>query len=255
MLSSFPILTLLLYPPNVGLLLLVIAVVMALAHHRRIAIGLTLVGLVWVLVWSLPATTLYFGGRLESRYPYQLAETLPRADAIVVLGGNTQSNRANWFEAYNKATATDRLDRAAEIYFAGRAARVLLSGSALEGKTSEARIMARTMRQKGVPDTALLLENEGRNTHENALRTQQMLKDHQLHTVLLVTSALHMPRAMASFNAQGIQSVAAGLAPQITVPEDYAIDLWVPHLRSLEGSRAIIKEYLGMLAYWIRGWI
>ena len=255
MLSSLPILTLLLYPPNVGLLLLVVAVILALSHHRRTAIVLTLIGLIWSLVWSLPATTLYLGGRLESSYPYQSAESLPQADVIVVLGGNTQSNRANWFEPYNKATATDRLDRAAEIYFAHRAPRILLSGSALEGKTSEARIMARTMRQKGIPDNALLLENEGRNTHENALRTHDMLKEHNLRTVLLVTSALHMPRAMASFHAQGISAVAAGLPPQIIVPEDYMIDLWTPQLRSLEGSRAIIKEYLGMLAYWVRGWI
>ena len=255
MLSSLPILTLLLYPPNVGLLLLVVAVILALSHHRRTAIVLTLIGLIWSLVWSLPATTLYLGGRLESSYPYQTAESLPQADVIVVLGGNTQSNRANWFEPYNQATATDRLDRAAEIYFAHRAPRILLSGSALEGKTSEARIMAKTMRQKGIPDGVLLLENEGRNTHENALRTHDMLREHDLRTVLLVTSALHMPRAMAAFNAQGIQAVAAGLPPQIIVPEDYMIDKWAPHLRSLEGSRAIIKEYLGMLAYWVRGWI
>ena len=254
-LSSLPILALLLYPPNVGLLLLVVAVVLALSHQRRTAILLTLVGLIWVLLWSLPATTLYLGGRLENLYPYQVAETLPQADVIVVLGGNTQSNRANWFEPYNKATAADRLDRAAEIYFAHRAPHILLSGSALEGKTSEARIMARTMRQKGIPDAALLLENEGRNTHENTVRTREMLKEHQLRTVLLVTSALHMPRAMASLNAQGIQAVAAGLPPQIFVPDDYTIDKWTPHLRSLEGSRAIIKEYLGMLAYWARGWI
>ena len=232
-----------------------IAVVLALGHHRRTAIFLTLLGLIWSTVWSLPATTLYLGGRLESSYPYQPADSLPQADVIVVLGGNTQSNRANWFEPYNKATAIDHLDRAAEIYFAHRAPRILLSGSALEGKTSEARIMARTMRLKGVPDTALLLENEGRNTHENALRTHEMLKEHNLHSVLLVTSALHMPRAMAAFNAQGIPAVAAGLPPQIIVPEDYRIDRWTPHLRSLEGSRAVIKEYLGMLAYWVRGWI
>ena len=55
--------------------------------------------------------------------------------------------------------------------------------------------------------------------------------------------------------AQPVQAVAAGLPPQIIVPEDYLIDRWTPHLRSLEGSRAIIKEYLGMLAYWVRGWI
>jgi uncharacterized SAM-binding protein YcdF (DUF218 family) len=254
-LTSLPLLALLLYPPNVGLLLVVVAVILALAHYRRAAVILTLLGLIWPLLWSLPATTLYFGGKLESRYPYQTAESLPKADVIVVLGGNTQSNRANWFEPYNKATASDRLDRAAEIYFASRAPQILLSGSALEGKTSEARIMARVMRQKGIPDAVLLLENDGRNTHENAVHTLEMLKTHKLQSVLLVTSALHMPRAMASFAAEGVQAIAAGLPSQIVVPEDETIDPWIPNLRTLEGSRAIIKEYLGMFAYWLRGWI
>ena len=254
-LTSLPLLALLLYPPNVGLLLVVIAVILALAHYRRAAVILTLLGLIWPLLWSLPVTTLYFGGQLENRYAYQTAPTLPKADVIVVLGGNTQSNRANWFEPYNKATASDRLDRAAEIYFAGRAPQILLSGSALEGKTSEARIMARVMRQKGIPDTVLLLENDGRNTRENAVGTLEILKAHKLQSVLLVTSALHMPRAMATFAAEGIQAIAAGLPAQIVVPEDETIDPWIPHLRTLEGSRAIIKEYLGMFAYWLRGWI
>ena len=96
-----------------------------------------------MLLWSLPITSLYFGGKLERRYTYEEATRAPRADVIVVLGGNTQANRANWFEPYNRATAFDRIDRAAALYLAGRAPKILLSGGALEGKVSEAQIMAR----------------------------------------------------------------------------------------------------------------
>ena len=149
--------------------------VFALAQRRRTALILTLSGLLWVLVWSLPETSLYLGGKLETRYHYQLSETLPKADVIVVLGGNIQGNRANWFEPYNRATATDRVDRAAELYFAGRAPKIILSGGALEGRVSDARAMARTLRQKGVPESAVILENEARNTYENALLTQSLL--------------------------------------------------------------------------------
>ncbi len=237
------------------MIVLVAAVLAALTQHKRTAITLTLAGLAWVLLWSLPVTTLYFGGKLESRYPFRLPETLEQADYIVVLGGNTQANRSNWFEPYNRATATDRIDRAAALYFAGRAPNILVTGGAYEGRVSEAQGMAKVLRQKGVPDKAIILEKESRNTYENALFAQRTLKDHPYQRLLVVTSALHMPRALASFQQLKMPAVAAGVAPQIVAPDDYTLNIWLPHTRSLEASRTIIKEYFGFLGYWMRGWI
>ena len=73
------------------------------------------------LAWSLPATSLWLGGALESRYPHLPPADSPTADAIVVLGGNTANGRANWFLPYDKETAVVRVDTAAQLYLAGRA--------------------------------------------------------------------------------------------------------------------------------------
>ncbi len=237
------------------MMLLVCAVLAALFQQKRTAISLTTVGLAWVLIWSLPVTTLYFGGRLEARYPYKLPETLEQADYIIVLGGNTQANRSNWFEPYNRATATDRIDRAAMLYFAGRAPKILVTGGAYEGRVSEAQGMAKVLRQKGVPDSAIVLEKESRNTYENALFAERLLKNLPHSKLLLVTSALHMPRALATFQRLDMPAIPAGVAPQIVPPDDYILNLWLPHTRSLEASRTIIKEYFGLLGYWLRGWL
>jgi uncharacterized SAM-binding protein YcdF (DUF218 family) len=255
MLSQIPFSNLLLYPPSLCMLLLVCAVLAALTMRKRLAVSLTLLGLAWVIIWSLPITTLYFGGKLETRYPFRLAESIAAADVIVVLGGNTQANRENWFEPFNRATATDRIDWAAALYFAGRAPKILLSGAAYEGHVSEAQGMAKVLRQKGIPDSALILENEGRNTYENTLFTRSTLKDAPGERILLVTSALHMPRALATFRKQGLSATPAPVAPQISLPDDYTLNPWLPHTRSLEASRTIIKEYLGLFGYWLRGWV
>jgi uncharacterized SAM-binding protein YcdF (DUF218 family) len=223
--------------------------------QRAFAIFLSAVAICWVLAWSLPATTLFFGGLLESRHAYKDPKDLPRADVIVVFGGKTQANRSNWFEPFNRATAIDRIDRAEALYLAGRAPRILLSGSAREGKVSEAQIMARILRQRGIPDSALLLESESRNTSENARFTDITMRGQKLKSALLVTSALHMPRALGSLEKRGINVTAAGSTPQIVLPALDAPDIWLPHLRSLDASRTIIKEYLGLLGYWIRGWL
>ena len=223
-------------------MLLVIAVVCALWSHKRTAVFFSILGLGWMFLWSLPITSLYFGGKLERRYVYEEAARAPRADVIVVLGGNTQANRANWFEPYNRATAIDRIDRAAALYLAGRAPKILLSGGALEGKVSEAQIMAKILRQRGVPESALILENNSRYTYQNAQFSDQMMQSAQLKRALLVTSALHMPRALATFIKRGIDTMPASSAPQITLPEDVELNPWLPQIRSLEASRTIIKE-------------
>ncbi len=255
MLDSIPFANLLLYPPGLCLILLAVAVLLSIIKQRALAIFLSVVGICWVLAWSLPATTLFLGGLLESRHPYKDPKDLPRADVIVVFGGQTQGNRANWFEPYNRATAIDRIDRAEALYLAGRAPRILLSGRAREGKVSEAQIMARILRQRGIPDSALLLENDSRNTSENARFTDITMRGQKLKSALLVTSALHMPRALASLEKRGIKVTSAGSAPQIVLPVSNAPDIWLPQLRSLDASRTIIKEYLGIFGYWIRGWL
>jgi uncharacterized SAM-binding protein YcdF (DUF218 family) len=99
------------------------------------------------------------------------------------------------------------------------------------------------------------MENDSRNTSENARFTDITMRSQKLKSALLVTSALHMPRALGSLEKRGIKVTAAGSAPQIVLPAANAPDLWLPHLRSLDASRTIIKEYLGLLGYWIRGWL
>lgn len=237
------------------MLLLVCGVLAALAQRKRAALLMTGAGLAWVVLWSLPITTLYLGGKLENMYPYHPAESQESADVIMVLGGNTQANRANWFEPYNRATATDRVDRAQNLFLAGKAPRILLSGGALEGRVSEAQGMAKVLKLRGIPDSALILENESRNTYENIRLSQPMLGQLGKPKVLVVTSALHMPRAMAVFESMGINAVPASVAPQIVPPDDYTLYPWLPHTRSLEASRSIIKEYFGLFGYWIRGWL
>ncbi len=252
-LSNF--LTNLVIPLNLSIALLVIGMALFMLRRRKTAFLLTLAGLGWAVFWSLPASSLWAGGRLEQLYPYQLPMSLPTAQAIVVLGGSTANNRVNWFEPYNSATATSRVDTAANLYKAQRAPIIIVSGAALEGKTSEAQIMANSLKQQDIPPEAVVQENRSYTTYENAVYTAQALKQRHINHVLLVTSALHMPRAMAVFSKLGIGVTAAPSAPQIVVPVQQGFSFWQPNMRALEASRSIVKEYVGLLVYWVRGWI
>jgi len=250
--SIVSLLAQLIIPLHLCLALVVVGTLLALLRRYKAGALCAGLGVLWVLAWSLPATSLWLGGGLEQRYPYRQPDDLPKADAIVVLGGNTANDRPNWFLPYERETAVRRFQTAAQIYAAGRAPRIVLSGGALSGQVSEAQGMAHALRQSGIPHDALILENASRTTYENALLTEDELRDRRIGTVLLVTSALHMPRAMAAFQKQGVTVTAAPSQPQIVLPA--GLNPWLPDERSLHGSRSIIKEYLGLFVYWLRGW-
>ena len=251
--SSF--LTSFIIPLNLSIALAVIGAILFIARRRKTALFFVASGLAWSLFWSLPASSLWAGGRLEQLYPHTLPDALPQAQAIVVLGGNTANSRQNWFEPYDPNTAAPRVNTAALLYQTQRAPQIVLSGAALDGSLSEAEMMAKTLQQKGIPEHALILEKSSYTTYENAVYTRRTLDEHGINQVLLVTSALHMPRAMAVFRKQGITAIAAPSRPQIVVPDDPTFSFWQPNARALSASRSIIKEYAGLLVYWVRGWI
>lgn len=245
----------LIVPLNLGIALLVIAVVLLMLRLRRLAAATVAFSVIWVLFWSLPASSLWAGGRLEQLYPYRPPDQTPTAQAIVVLGGSTANNRHNWFMPYQRERAVARVDTAAHLYQAGRAPLIFVSGAFLEGELSEAQVMANALHDQGIPERAVIIESESLTTRQNALYTARELRERNIHTVLVVTSALHMPRAMAAFRKQGFDPIAAPSPPQIVVPDDPAFSFWQPNWRTLQASRSIIKEYVGMLVYWVRGWI
>ena len=253
--SLSSLLTNLVIPLNLGITLLVLGVLFLILRRRRIAALLAACGMAWVLFWSMPATTLWAGGHLEQLYAYHPPDELPQAEAIVVLGGSTASNRPNWFEPYDRNETISRVDTAARLYQAGRAPIVIVSGAALEGSVSEAQIMANSLRQQGVPRPAIIQESESLTTHQNAVYTSRLLKERDINHVLLVTSALHMPRSMGVFRKLDVNATAASSPPQIVVPDDPAFSFWLPSTQVLSASRSIVKEYVGMLVYWLRGWL
>ena len=241
----------LLFPPNVLVALTVLAVLMIILHHRVVAIVCLLSGLAWVLLWSLPITTLLAGGWLEQRFKQQDAEHYPQAQAIVVLGGHIQGNRRNWFEPYDRESVVSRESLAAELYVAERAPVIVLSGGALVGKVSDTARMARSLTAMGVPVEAIKQETQSQSTRENAQLTANTLKQLNAKKILLVTSALHMPRAMAAFSQTDIEATAAPLPRQIWLESAHHPNRWLPDLQTLLASRTILKEYAGLIIHWL----
>jgi len=192
---------------------------------------------------------------------------VPQADMIVVLGGGTESYgppRA----AVELNGAGDRVLYAARLYRDGVAPRILLSGGNITWLDNRPSTPAEEMKEVliflGVPESALVLQTQSQNTREDALFSSQMLKDEGINRIILVTSAMHMPRSKALFEKLRIEVIPA--PADYSVPDYVWQDLWhgdfpaqvinlLPGVGSLSQTTAALKEYLGYWMYQLQGWI
>jgi len=151
----------------------------------------------------------------------------------------------------------DRVWFGATLFHAGRAPLVILSGGSAEELGivwPEAPAMAAFIRDLGVPEAALMLESGSRTTRENAINTLPMLQARGINRILLVTSAQHMPRALATFRKLGIDAIAAPTDFEASRPTGYWLLRWMPSAAALERSSRALKEYIGIWVYRMSGW-
>jgi uncharacterized SAM-binding protein YcdF (DUF218 family) len=235
------------YPPTLSICMLLCGGLMLL-RWRRLG-GLVMVLAVgWSALWSVPQCSDWLRGTLEERHPVVVESTLPPADAIVVLGGGVGRAWLRREDVDPEELKSSRLAAGARAWLARRAPTVILSGGG-DGDGSEARTMAAAITRLRVPASALLLEERSRDTRGNALFTAELAKQHGMRRVLLVTSALHMPRARLMFCEAGME------VTPIPVPEFAHRDgwraRWLPTRGALWRSGRALKEYAGLAAVFI----
>ena len=184
--------------------------------------------------------------------------SLAKADVIVVLGGGTEGAQYPR-QSVEVNSAGDRMLYAARLYKQGASSHILLSGGNIDwmaaDSSSPAADMADIIELAGVPGNALWLEERSLNTYENALFAREYLQAKGIRRVILVTSALHMPRARALFEHQGLEVIPA--PTDFTVTQAGWDDLFslnvpgqvinfFPGASSLGRTTNVLKEYFGI---------
>ena len=191
----------------------------------------------------------------------------PKGEVIVVLGGGTRT-RTYPRQTSEISEAGDRLLYAAWLYQQGAAPRILVSGGRLPllgpASVAEADTMTDLLMLMGVPASAIIREDRSRNTYENAVETKKILEQEGLRDIILVTSALHMPRSQAIFVKQGMTITPAPTDFRVTA-EDWAYIMrpelgpqffnFLPQSGHLSLLTTALKEYFGIAVYWLRGWL
>ena len=173
--------------------------------------------------------------------------------AIIVLGGFTRHPRdsPNFYELTESA---DRFVEGVRLAHNNPGARLVISsGSSAMVYTfyKEGNVLGSLALDMGLPARQVVVDAESRNTYENALYSRRLLKKVKGPRVL-VTSAAHMPRAVACFRKAGVEVVPW--------PVDYlrtgsGPGSWLPKPATLERSNAALHEYAGWLYYWLVGYV
>lgn len=243
----------------------------------------TLSGMTLCLVWLAFCATPLGAGMLTQWLQTQAGPrdraSQPYSPVMVVLGGGMRGPLRADLPDLDVLHASDRVWHAARLYHEGHASQLLLSGGVPDfGVSSEALAMRNYLTVLGVPDHAIWLETASRNTRENACFSATMLRAHGMHDVVLVTSAMHMLRARATFEQAGVHVLSAPtdfvefVATRMPAPQDDGdapwpivarLFSWLPRLKNGElqpsqaawrASQHVGKELFGAAEALLLGW-
>ncbi|MEN4905130.1 YdcF family protein [Luteimonas sp. TWI1416] len=126
------------------------------------------------------------------------------ADAIVVLG-------AAAYDAVPSPVFEARIDHGLDLYRAGHAPVLIFTGGygGAKARFSEAQVARRYALRRDIPASAILTESRSRTTVENLVEAQRLMREHDLHRVIVVSDPLHMARALRASRRLGIDALGS----------------------------------------------
>ena len=238
-------------------LILALAALMLLRRDRRktaAAFLVTAMAVLWIAATPIVAQTLY--RNLEARYPPRPMAEVPDADCVVLLGGVVSPPLAPRVDVELSDTV-DRVFKTAQLYRAGKVRFVIATAGNQPWSLSpwaEADLIRDLLVEWGVPKEAIFLEGSSRNTRENAVYSKNVIDSIHCETALLVTSAAHMPRAMAAFQAVGVSIVPVSTDVRVVdAGLPVAMD-FLPNAGALAMTSEAIREWIGSAVYRLQGW-
>lgn len=233
--------------PPLANILLMAAGMLALKRFPRTGWTLLTLGLVTLYLLSIPPAQTLLSIGLED-HPVPTVEEASQADAIVVLGGGRETDAPQW--SGRDVVAEAPLARLAEAArWHRRTGLPLLLTGGMNGETdteSEAQLMSR-MLDEAFNIEARWLEHESGTTRENAEFSVPILKAGNRDTILLVTHAAHLTRAIPEFERLGFEVIPAPMGFTHT-DDGHGINL-MPRTYYLLHSTRLLHEQIGLVYY------
>lgn len=248
-----------LLPPGlVGLALLVWLVVLLMRRRRREATIVLVVFGVYYLVATWPVGYVVVSALERGPWPERTWESYHGAEAIVVLAGAATSGEASWREGELNEASWRRLWRGVEVYYGlGGSVPIVFSGGAGTNESADAADpAAKAARWWGVGPDQFWLERYSTSTYESGQEVKRILDARfplvKTHSIVLVTSAWHMPRAGAVFAKQGMEVIEEPCDFLALKPAGMIASL-VPNYGAFSTLTVAMREWFTMGVYGLLG--
>jgi uncharacterized SAM-binding protein YcdF (DUF218 family) len=192
---------------------------------------------------------------LETRYPPP--SLLTQSDAVVVLTGmlDLEASTPDKFEFYD---GVERILTGMQLVKDGYGQKLIIaggSGDLYDQTVSEAKLLKAFAIDFGMPEEQILIDPSSRNTHENAVNTKSLMEQHNISSIILVTTASHLPRAMGCFKKLEVHPIPYGVDYHSPPSLEYHFSNFIPDVGALRKTSSVIHEYIGLLAYKLAGYI
>jgi uncharacterized SAM-binding protein YcdF (DUF218 family) len=251
------ILLLLIYPFTWITILLIYGLITKNKKKQKV---LLIISVTLILFFSNPLLFNFFASRWER--PVILEKDLRQKYTCgIVLSGMMNYN--DKIDDAEFSDCADRFFKAIELYKTGKIEKILLSGGSgniMSQDFKEAQYLKNYLLKIGVPDSNILLEENSRNTHENALFSIQKFRLDTLSpgSCMLITSAFHMRRASACFKKEGLSQFDCYSTDYLSFEVNSKIfppNLIVPNPLTIYKWNILIKEWVGYVSYKMAGYI
>ena len=258
------LLPLLVYPLGLGLLLQLAG----LGSRRRPtlsrALGASGIAMVWLFAMPIASRQLIWG--LEERAAALTPKTIPSADAVVVLGGGL------WPAVPPRTNAEvnergDRLLTGVRLMQKGVANTLVTSGAQISFTTddpapAEAFAAKALAEELGIPSGQILTNPSSKTTAEEARDIDLLAQQQGWNRILLVTSAVHMPRSLSAFRQRsGLEVIPVTCDFLLPGRQHFGkpalgsvVQDLLPDAGALYLSSVALKEHLGLALYRLKGW-
>lgn len=233
----------LLLPPANLLLLGLFGAIFA-RWRRKLGLALVTLSVLALYLLSIPLVANRLLSALEPAAAVDLSQP---AQAIVILGGGLYANTPEYGGETINARSLERVRYGARLHRETQLPVLVTGGVLMRGqRASEGALMEKSLREDfRVP--VQWVEGQAHTTEQNAVLTARILRPLGISRVYLVTHAWHMPRAMLSFSAAGLQPVAAPTGFTTSFRND--IRGFIPDAKSLRKSYFAMHEAIGLLWY------
>jgi len=233
-------------PPTVFIAVCLLAAVLGLRWHRT-SLALMLLGSSCLYLSATPLVAHYLLRALEVQVPEHA--DLTSAEAIVVLSAGAHVGNGRDIPDTLDGLTLERLEAAARLYRDLKLPIAVTGGHLPRTQATLGGLMKKVL-EEDFEIPVRWSEEQSRTTFENAVFTARLLKADHISTVIVVTQAWHLPRALWCFNHEGLRALpwAVGQTPAPAI----RIRDFLPSLASLQDTFYAVHELIGLVYYRLR---